>query len=128
MNGELYTGDEFRRVLSEYAKMPADEFSQPVTAGSEGGGMLIRPDENASFPAVMQLLELLKECKVTAYSVVSTHQKDPNTRTELILPIYSAKLEVTHYPIEPAPPKDSALSPEQRIQEITEKMGGLPRK
>lgn len=127
VNNELHTLDSLKRMLEE-TNRGSSEFSKPVTQGSWPGGLIMRPKPNVPFTSVMKLLEHLKEWNITAYSIESTYQKDPKTRTELMLPVYSAKLKVNHQIIEQTPGKPDALSPQKRIQEITEQMGGRLRK
>lgn len=127
MNGHFYTSERLKQELSATVKGFPREFSEPPTRGSWGSGLIVMPDENASFMAVMQLLQLLKGCDVAAYSIISNQKQDPKTLTQLTLPVHSTQLQVEHEQIEPVPPVDRD-SPQERIQEITEKMGGLRRK
>lgn len=127
MNGHFYTTDRLKQELAATVKEFPKEFSEPPLRGGWGSGLIVMPDENASFSAVLQLLQLLKECDVAAYSIMSNYKQDPKALTLLTLPVHSTQLRVEHEPIAQAPPVDKD-SPQDRIQEITEKMGGLPRK
>lgn len=126
MYGDFCTGEELKRRLSEFIKEFPNRFLEPPPLGGVGG-LLVIAEENASLSSVIRLMEILKECHVAAYAISSSHREDPRIEARLTFDVRSAVVHVERVEIPPSPPPDQ-VSPQQRIRDIAEKMGGRPLK